>query len=265
MPEWLQTVILGIIEGVTEFLPISSTGHLIIAQYFIGDIRSEFFNIGIQSGAVLAVVIIYWQKIADLIFNWRKSENVSYLLKGGAAFLITIVLALICKKLGFKLPHELAPIAWAVLIGAILIFAAEYYLKTHQPTDEVTWKIALSVGLAQVIAAVFPGSSRSACTIMIAMLLGCTRLKATEFSFLLGIPTLLAASGYSFISELEDNGTLDQNEWVQFGLGFVVSTVVAFIVVRWLLNYIRTRDFIPFAWYRLALGIGLLAWLWFSV
>ncbi|MDZ4788055.1 MAG: undecaprenyl-diphosphate phosphatase [Blastochloris sp.] len=262
MPEWLQTIILGIIEGITEFLPISSTGHLIIAQHFFGEVRSEFFNIGIQSGAVLAVVLIYWRKILTLIVEWKQPANFSYLLKGAAAFAITVVLALVCKKLGFQLPDDPEPIAWAVLIGAFLIFAAEYHLKSRKPIEHITWIIAISIGLAQVVAAIFPGSSRSGCTIMLAMLLGTSRVAATEFSFLLGIPTLLAASGYSFISELKEKGSLPAQEYQQFALGFVVSTIVAFLAVRWLLNYIRTKDFIPFAWYRLALGTGLLAWLW---
>lgn len=263
MPEWLQTVIYGIVEGITEFLPISSTGHLIIVQYFFGETRSEFFNVGIQSGAVLAVILIYWKKIMLLLHGWRDPENFDYLIKGAAAFAITMILALICKKAGLKLPSDPAPIAWAVFVGALLIFAAEYHLKRHQPHEKISWLIAIVVGLAQVVAAVFPGSSRSASTIIAAMLLGTSRMAATEFSFLLGIPTLLAASAYSLYSELHEHGSMPPGEVDQFLIGFVVSTIVAFIAVKWLLGFIRNNSFIPFAWYRLVLGLGLLGWLWF--
>lgn len=263
MPEWLQSVIYGIVEGITEFLPISSTGHLIIVQYFFGEIRSEFFNVGIQSGAVLAVILIYREKILLLAKDWKEPGNFDYLLKGAAAFIITMVLALICKKAGFKLPSDPAPVAWAVVIGALLIFAAEHQLKKHQPHEKISWLIAIVVGLAQVIAAIFPGSSRSATSIIAAMLLGTSRMAATEFSFLLGIPTLLAASLYSLYSEIQEHGALPRSEVDQFLIGFVVSTVVAFIAVKWLLGFIRKNSFIPFAWYRLALGLGLLGWLWF--
>jgi undecaprenyl-diphosphatase len=262
MPDWLATIIYGIVEGITEFLPISSTGHLILVQYFLGEVRSEFFNIGIQSGAVLAVVLIYWKKIQQLLCHWKEPQNFDYLCKGMAAFVLTMLLALACKKAGFELPSDPAPIAWAVLIGALLIFLAEYYLKTHQPHEKITWPIALLVGLAQVLAAIFPGSSRSATTIITAMLLGSSRLAATEFSFLLGIPTLLAAGVYSLYSEIKENGSLPTHELDQFLIGFIVSALVAFLVVKWLLGFIRSNSFIPFAWYRLALGLALLAWLW---
>jgi undecaprenyl-diphosphatase len=263
MSEWLQSVIYGIVEGITEFLPISSTGHLIITQYFLGEQRSEFFNVGIQSGAVLAVILIYRKKILLLLRDWRKPEPFDYLLKGAVAFGLTMTLALICKKAGLKLPSDPAPVAWAVLIGAILIFAAEYHLKKHQPSERISWLIAIVVGLAQVVAAIFPGSSRSATTIIASMLLGSSRVAATEFSFLLGIPTLLAASFYSLYSEIKDHGSLPHHEVDQFLIGFTVSTLVAFIAVKWLLGFIRHHSFTPFAWYRLALGLGLLGWLWF--
>jgi undecaprenyl-diphosphatase len=263
MPEWIQTVIYGIVEGITEFLPISSTGHLIIVQYFLGEERSEFFNIGIQSGAVLAVVLIYWKKIFQLLKGWREPDHFDYLCKGAAAFAITMVLALICKKAGYQLPSDPAPVAWAVFIGALLIFAAEHHLKTHQPHEHISWLTALVVGLAQVVAAIFPGSSRSAATIIAAMMLGTSRMAATEFSFLLGIPTLLAASVYSLYSEIKEKGSIPAGELDQFIIGFVVSTIVAFIAVKWLLSFIRNNSFTPFAWYRLILGLGLLGWLWF--
>ena len=260
MQEWVITVIYGIVEGITEFLPISSTGHLIIVEYLLKNPRSEFFNIGIQAGAVLAVVLIYWSKLWGMACDWNKPENRDYLAKLAAAFFVTAVLGLLVKKLGFHLPEDPTPVAWAVLVGALLIFASESFLKHHSPTPLISWRSAAIIGAAQVLAAVFPGTSRSAITIIAAMLCGVTRLAGTEFSFLLSIPTMFAATGVALWGQIKHEG-LNTGELDQFALGFVVSAVVAFIAVKWLLGYIRTHSFIPFAWYRLALGLGLLAWL----
>jgi undecaprenyl-diphosphatase len=261
MPQWIETIVLGIIEGITEFLPISSTGHLIVAQHFLGNHRSEFFNVGIQSGAVTAVVLIYWRRLWQLVRHWNKPENLTYSLKIGVAFLVTVVLAFACRFAGMELPEDPWPVAWAVFLGALAIFVSEYALKHQKPHDNITWKIAIFTGMAQVVAAIFPGTSRSAATIIAAMLFGTTRLDATEFSFLLGIPTMFAAGGYILVDELLETGGFSTAEWLDFALGFVVSTIVAFLAVKWLLGFIRTHSFIPFAWYRLALGIGLIVWL----
>ena len=262
MQEWINTVLLGVIEGITEFLPISSTGHLIVAQDFLNDPRSEFFNVGIQSGAVLAVVFIYWRKLIDLAVNWQKPEQRDYILKLGAAFGITAVLGLTVKFLGAKLPESQEPVAWAVLIGALAIFAAEWVLKKKEITHDILWKAALIIGAAQVLAGIFPGTSRSAATIIAAMLLGVSRVKATEFSFLLGIPTMFAAGFVTLVSALKEEGGLPEGELAHFGLGFLVSMVVAFIAVKWLLGFIQSHTFTPFAWYRLVLGLGLLGWIY---
>ena len=262
MQQWFYTVLLGIIEGITEFLPISSTGHLIVVQDFLDDHRSEFFNVGIQSGAVLAVVFIYWRKLLDLFVNWRGGEQRDYLLKLGSAFVVTAILGLTVKFLGAELPESQEPVAWAVFLGALGIFAAEWVLQKREVTDAVSWKAALIIGAAQVIAGVFPGTSRSAATIIAAMLLGVSRAKATEFSFLLGIPTMFAAGFVTLVSALKDEGGLPEGELAHFALGFIVSMIVAFIAVKWLLGFIQTHTFTPFAWYRLALGLGLLGWIY---
>ncbi|MEM9444995.1 MAG: undecaprenyl-diphosphate phosphatase [Verrucomicrobiota bacterium] len=262
MQEWLNTILLGVIEGITEFLPISSTGHLIIIQDFLNDSRSEFFNVGIQSGAVLAVVLIYWRKLIDLGLNWQKPEQRDYILKLSAAFTITAVLGLTVKFFGAELPQSKEPVAWAVLIGALAIFAAESVLAKKQITDDILWKAALIIGAAQVLAGIFPGTSRSAATIIAAMLLGVSRVKATEFSFLLGIPTMFAAGFVTLVSALKEEGELPKGEFAHFVVGFLVSMIVAFIAVKWLLGFIQTHTFTPFAWYRLVLGLGLLGWIY---
>lgn len=260
MPDWIYTIILGIVEGITEFLPISSTGHLLIVQHFMEDHRSELFNVGIQSGAVSAVVLIYWRKLLDLVIHCTRPEQLDYNLKLAAAFGITVILGLLARKAGFDLPEDPIPVAWAVFIGALFIFISEWRLGRTIPREKITWSVALGVGAAQVVAGIFPGTSRSAATIIMAMLLGVSRVLSTEFSFLLGIPTMFAAGFYLAYEEYDRQGAAAFEDMGQFWLGFAVSAVVAFIAVKWLLGFIRTHSFRPFAWYRLVLGLALLLW-----
>ncbi len=253
----LHTILLGIIEGITEFLPISSTGHLLIAEHWLGD-RSDMFNIVIQSGAILAITLIYWRRLLDLTLSWREPENFDYLAKLVVAFLITGALGYLAKKLGFSLPHTLAPVAWALLIGGFWILGAEALAARQEDRTKITWPVAIAVGLAQIVAGVFPGTSRSGATIFAAMLTGTSnRAAATEFSFLVGIPTMYAASAYELYKGIKAGG--DHEAWGDLALGFVVSAVVAFIAVKWLLHYIRTHRFTVFAIYRIVLG-GALLW-----
>lgn len=253
MSNTIEVILLGILEGITEFLPISSTGHLLIAEHWLGK-RPELFNIFIQSGAVLAVLFIYGNHVKSLFSDWRKKENFDYLSKITLSFGITAAFGVLASKTGFKLPEELAPIAWAVLIGAIAIFLVERYAKTHPGNELVTWRLAVFVGLAQVLAGIFPGTSRSAACILVAMLAGANRPIATEFSFLVGIPTMFAASAYSLLKIKGEIKSLDSSMLFDLGLGFTTSLIVAFLVVKWLLRYIQTHTFIPFAWYRIGLA-----------
>jgi len=194
--EAFEAVVLGIIEGITEFLPISSTGHLLIAQHWLGA-RSDLFNIAIQVGAILGVVVVYWQRLLDLLLRFRLPENRDYLVKLVAAFLITAVGGLAAKLVGVELPETVAPVAIALVVGGVAILAIEWHLKSAAPSERVTWVVAIVVGLSQVVAGVFPGTSRSAAAIFAAMLAGMTsRPAAAEFAFLVGIPTMIAAAGY---------------------------------------------------------------------
>lgn len=259
MSDWIATVILGIIEGITEFLPISSTGHLLIVEHFLDWKRSEFFNVGIQAGAVLAVVFIYWRRLLDLLKNWKQPKNRDFILKCAAAFGVTVVFGLSARKLGFDLDDSnVWAVTWAVVIGALLIFYSEKRLQSQKASENITWLVAILVGLAQVIAGIFPGTSRSAATIIAAMLMGTSRVAATEFSFLLGIPTMFAASAYLLVDDLMERGAPPTGEIHHFILGFIISMIVAFAAVKWLLHYIRTHTFTVFAWYRLGLGIILI-------
>lgn len=258
MHDILNTILLGIIEGITEFLPISSTGHLLIAEKFGLGRRSDLFNVVIQAGAILAVTIIYWKRLYSLGTGFAKRENRDYSFKLLVAFCITGVLGLIATHFGFKLPESILPVAWALLIGGIWIIVAEWFAAKKADTIDVSWFVAIIAGVAQIVAAIFPGLSRSGAAIFACMLAGTSnRAAATEFTFLLGIPTMFAASG-KLLWDAYKNGGGGEN-WSELGIAFVVSTVTAFLVVKWLLRYIQTHRFTWFAVYRIILGSILLA------
>lgn len=256
MSDWLIVILLGVIEGVTEFLPVSSTGHLLLAEHFIGRTFSEVFNVVIQCGAVLAVLVVFAKRAVELVTRFQEPKTRDYLLKLFVAFLITAAGGLLMKKLGLTLHRSTAAIAWATLIGGVLFLAVERWLRGRQSTQDITWTIAIAVGLGQLIAIGFPGSSRSGTTILMALMLGLARPAAIEFSFLLGIPTLLAAGAKELFSALKEN--TPHEPWSQIALGTVVAAITAFAVVRWLLRYVQTHTFEPFGWYRVAIGLAIL-------
>ncbi len=260
MHDLLNVIALGIIEGITEFLPISSTGHLLIAEHWLGR-RSDLFNVGIQAGAILAITLVYWRRIWQLLTRWREPDTRDYLLKLIVAFGITAVLGFIAVSMGFKLPERVTPIAWALIIGGIWMIGAEQIAARMPDRSRVTWPVAILVGIAQMVAGIFPGTSRSGATIFAAMLFGTSnRPAATEFAFLVGIPTMYAATGYELL-KVWRNGGAAHEDWTALVVGFIVSLIVAFIAVKWLLHYIRSHRFTPFAIYRIALGTALLVWL----
>lgn len=257
MNDLLQVLLLGLVEGITEFLPVSSTGHLLIAEKLGLGQRSDLFNIVIQAGAILAVTLIYWRRIVELFTGLGKPETRDYFLKLAVAFAITAVLGLTAKKLGYKLPEAVGPVAWALIVGGIWMMAAEWFAARRPDTAQIAWTVAIAVGMAQVVAGVFPGTSRSAATIFAAMLIGAaSRPAATEFAFLVGIPTMYAASAKE-LWDARSNGFSGEN-WLDVALGFVVSAIVAFIAVKWLLRYIQSHRYTAFAIYRIALGAALL-------
>jgi undecaprenyl-diphosphatase len=213
------------------------------------------YNVVIQAGAILAVTLIYWRRIVGLLTGWQDPKNQSYLIKLILAFLITAILGLVVKKLGVELPTTIQPVAWALVMGGIWMIAAESFATNQPDRTTITLRVAIAVGLAQVVAGVFPGTSRSAATIFVAMLIGTSnRAAATEFAFLVGIPTMYAASGYEMLKQMRGGATED---WTGLGIAFVVSTITAFIAVKWLLTYIRSHRFTAFAVYRILFG-GLL-------
>lgn len=259
LPEWLIIVILGIVEGATEFIPVSSTGHLLIFQEWLDYRQSDLFNIVIQSGAVLAVLPLFKDRIRRMA-DWRNPQSLDFNIKILVGFMLTVVGGLTLDKLGIELPETTIPVAGALIVGGIVFIVVERRLRDRPLADNITWSVILMVAFAQILAAVFPGTSRSGATIIFAMLCGLSRGMATEFSFLIGIPTLLAAGLYKIFKAI--NGGATEN-WGLLLLGTVVSALVSFIAVKWLLRYVQSHTFIGFGIYRILLGL-LLVWMVFS-
>lgn len=253
----LSALLLGIIEGLTEFLPVSSTGHLLIAQHWLGA-RSDFFNIVIQAGAILAITLVFRQRLWALATGLDQPANRDYAMKLAAAFLVTALVGLPVRLAGWELPETVTPIAWALVLGGVWMLVAERVAERRgDDSDLVTWKVAVLVGLAQVVAGVFPGTSRSAAAIFMAMLAGLSRRSsATEFVFLVGIPTMFAASGYAFLELWAEQG-LAGEAWGDVAVAFLAATATGFVVVKWLLGYVKQHRYTGFAIYRIVLG-GLL-------
>jgi len=224
--------------------------------------QSDLFNIVIQASAVLAVLPLFPDRLRQFLYRWKEPATRDYLFKLAGAFFITGVGGLALEKMGFTLPDRALPIALALLVGGILFIVIEHRIRGGAGVAGITWTVAVAVGVGQLVAAVFPGASRSGTTILVALLLGLSRPAATEFSFLVGIPTMLAASGLKLAKALveSDSGAPGEN-WGLLLLGCLVSGIVSFAAVRWLLGYIRTHTFTAFGWYRIGLAIIILAWL----
>jgi undecaprenyl-diphosphatase len=268
MPDWLASILLGLIEGLTEFIPVSSTGHLLIAEDFmrergilqsvLGDkAQKEIFTIIIQSAAALALVPLFWAKFSGMMFRFHEPANRDLLLKLSAAFMLTCVAGLVCKAMDLELPETAVPVAWATLIGGFVILAVERVSSRWNLTNRIAWPVVLAVAGGQILAMLFPGASRSGSTIMVALLMGLARPAATEFSFLLGVPTLLAAGAYEMLKAWK-SGALAHMDWGLYALGFVTAGISAFVVVKWLIRFVQGHSFNGFAIYRIALGAALL-------
>ena len=257
---FVKAMIMGIVEGLTEFLPISSTGHLILTGSLLGfhDDKSKVFDIAIQTGAIVAVIIVYWQRLRSTMLGLGNDVRARrFALNVGIAFVPAVVLGLLFGK-AIK-AHLFTPVVVAstFIIGGFIILWAERRKSTVrvESVDDMTPWDALKVGLVQCLAMI-PGTSRSGATIIGGMLLGLSRRCATDFSFYLAIPTLIGAGAYSLYKE---RALLSAADIPLFGVGLVFSFLSAWLCVRWLLRYISSHDFVPFAWYRIAFGIVVLA------
>jgi undecaprenyl-diphosphatase len=259
---WLaKAAVMGVVEGLTEFLPISSTGHLILAGALLGfdDEKSKVFDIAIQTGAILAVIIVYWQKIRSVIAGLPTQPQARRFAANVAiGFLPAVVFGLALGKLIQSHLFTPSVVATSFIVGGFIILWAERRTQSHvrvQDADDMTWKDALKVGLVQCLALI-PGTSRSGATIIGGMFLGLSRKAATDFSFYLAIPTLIGAGAYSLFKERR---LLSADDLPMFAVGLVFSFLSAWVCVRWLLRYISSHSFTPFAWYRIAFGVIVLA------
>ena len=263
----VKAAIMGVVEGVTEFLPISSTGHLILAGSLLGfdDAKAKVFDIAIQTGAILAVIIVYWQKIrSTLVALPTERQAQKFALNVLLGFIPAVVLGLLFGKL-IK-AHLFTPIVVATtfILGGFVILWAERRPQSAariHSVDDMTPLDALKVGLVQCLAMI-PGTSRSGATIIGGMLLGLSRKAATDFSFFLAIPTLISAGVYSLYKE---RALLSMADLPMFAVGLFFSFISAWVCVRWLLRYISNNSFVPFAWYRIAFGITVLVTAWLGL
>ena len=255
----LKALILGIVEGLTEFLPISSTGHLILAGDLLGfnTERGKLFEIVIQSGAILAVVWEYRERFTRVVCGLGRDPLANRLVINLAiAFMPLAVTGLLFKKVIEAHLFQPVPVAIAFIVGAFVILWAErreHTIRIHS-VDDMTALDALKLGLAQMMALI-PGTSRSGATIIGGLFFGLSRKAATEFSFFLAVPTLFAATIYSLYKDRALLSFDDIGMWV---VGFVSAFISAFLCVRWLLRFISSHDFTPFAWYRIVFGVVVL-------
>lgn len=272
--EYGQAIILGIVEGLTEFLPVSSTAHIRIAQKFMGqDADSEYwkmFAVVIQLGAILSVIIYFRQRLWDFVRSFPRGENgtgkwwnhplslvvISFFVTAFPCFLID-------EKIGEFLENYTV-MACALIIGGIAMWAIDAALSgrsTTQSMDKMTLLQAIVVGLFQILAAAFPGTSRSMSTIAGGQIMGLSRTAALEFSFFLSIPVMIAATGYKLLKfVLKTESGMSSHEWSLLAVGFGVSFIVALAVIAWFMRWVRTRGFVPFAIYRIIAGAALLWW-----
>ena len=256
----LKAAVMGVVEGLTEFLPISSTGHLILAGALLGfdDDKAKVFDIAIQTGAILAVIIVYWQKISSTVRALPHSADAQrFALNVFIAFVPAVILGLMFGKAIKANLFTPEVVATTFIIGGFIILWAERRQASAVRIGEVEdmrWQDALKVGLVQCLAMI-PGTSRSGATIIGGMLLGMSRKAATDFSFYLAIPTLIGAGAYSLYKE---RALLSLADAPMFGVGLLFSFLSAWVCVRWLLKFISTNSFEVFAWYRIVFGLVVL-------
>jgi undecaprenyl-diphosphatase len=262
----LITLILGLVEGITEFLPVSSTGHLILATKLLGfdDNKWDVFNIVIQFGAIMAIVVLYWGTFFKVLTGLLKRENGALLFTRNLLVAVVPALflgALLHKHIEANL-HNAAIVAWALIVGGVGIIVIERLAKRVAVTQvqDMPLHTALTIGFAQCLAMI-PGVSRSGATIMGALTLGVDRKTAAEFSFFLAVPTMIAASAYQLFSHRHDMGEIGLG---LIGLGSLISFVVALVVVKAFVAIISKRGFTPFAYYRIMVGVVALLWMHFG-
>jgi undecaprenyl-diphosphatase len=260
----IKAAVMGVVEGLTEFLPISSTGHLILAGALLGfdDDKAKVFDIAIQTGAILAVIMVYWERIRSTLVNLPSGKRAQrFAANVLIGFLPAAVIGLLAYKAIKAYLFNPPVVAGAFIVGGLIILWVERIAKPEvriHDIDDMSGLDALKVGLVQCLGMI-PGTSRSGATIIGGMVLGLSRKVAAEFSFFLAIPTLIGAGAYSLYKE---RALLSMADLPLFGVGFVVSFIAAWLCIRWLLRFIATHDFVGFAYYRIAFGLVVLATAW---
>jgi undecaprenyl-diphosphatase len=278
MHEYLLSVFLGVVEGLTEFLPVSSTAHLRICEALLHiDLRDGFwkmYTIVIQLGAILALPVYFWHRILQFVRTFPKGERgdrtifTNPLSLTLIAFVVTAVPAwALTKQIGKNL-ENLWVMALALLVGGIVMWIVDavFTRPRTKHMEEMTLPQAVWIGAAQILSAIFPGTSRSMSTIAAGQVAGLSRPAALEFSFFLSMPTMVVATGFDFLKTVmpRHHGadiaplTMNSHAWIVLAIGFIVSFFVALAVVAWFMNWVRARGFVPFALYRIVLGIALL-------
>src|SRR6195256_4626540 len=278
MFDFLLSALLGVVEGLTEFLPVSSTAHLRIVEALLRiDLHDGFwkmYTVVIRLGAILALPVYFRERILQFIRTFPKGERgdrtifthplsltlIAFVVTAGPAWALT-------KQIGKNL-ESLWVMAWALFVGGIVMWIVDSVCTRPRVThmEEMSLPQAVWIGAAQILSAVFPGTSRSMSTIAAGQVAGMSRPAALEFSFFLSMPTMLVATGFDFLKTVIPHHheveiaplTMNAHEWIVLGIGFVVSFLVALAVVAWFMNWVRARGFVPFALYRIVLGIGLL-------
>ncbi|MGY3749139.1 undecaprenyl-diphosphate phosphatase [Vagococcus acidifermentans] len=266
----LKVIFLGIVEGITEWLPISSTGHLILVDEFIqlsaSDAFKEMFNVVIQLGAIMAVVVIYFRKLNPFALSktaLEKNETWSLWFKVVVACIPAIVIGLPFDDFLEEHFHKFIPVAIMLILFGVLFIIVENHNKGKTPKistlNELTYQTALIIGLFQVLS-LMPGTSRSGATIIGAIIIGCSRFVAAEFTFFLGIPVMFGASGLKVFKFIRDGNSFGQTEIVLLLIGCLVAFFVSIVVIKFLMSYIKSHDFKVFGWYRIILGAILIGY-----
>ena len=292
MSDIVKAIIQGIVEGLTEFLPVSSTAHIVISQEFLGVNRTDsfwkMFTVFIQLGAILAVVAYFAKRLAGFVASFpgfgpppdeddlssedRDDEEKARLLRPWykhplalvvISFVVTAVPCFLIDKMIGENLESLRMIGIALIVGGIAMYLIDLACSKVAKTDsldKMSLTQAIVIGLAQILAAAFPGTSRSMSTIAGGQLMGLSRSAALEFSFFLSIPVMVAAAGYKLLKHLLSDGIPSSEQWMALGAGFVTSFLVAFVVIAWFMTWVRKHGFTPFAIYRVIAGSALLAW-----
>ena len=284
MSDLIKAIIQGVVEGLSEFLPISSTAHIVIAQEFLQMDRTDsfwkMFTVFIQLGAILAVIVYFWQRLSTFVRSFlslTKTQSASLsktaaLVKHPLAlvlisFVVTAIPCFLIDKfmedfMGSNL-ESLKLIGIVLILGGIAMYIVDHFCSKRSTTekiDEMTFKQAIVIGLAQILAAAFPGTSRSMSTIAGGQLMGLSRPAALEFSFFLSIPVMVAAASYKLLKHIVQEGVPTSDQWLSLTAGFITSFLVAFVVIAWFMGWVRKHGFTPFAIYRVLAGAALLWW-----